>query len=267
MKEAMNGVLNPYLTDAIMHGGFSRLTGIDLRRRVGVGEPIPFNLMQGNLMAASGPAGSLALDSLGRIIEGVKLRDPMMVMTSVLPLGPRAFLESWRGGILDTPIRTTQGKVLMPGEDLNWTDRFKQGMGFTPMKVSEEREDKRILRYLDTRARPIQDFYLTQLAEKMAERRKERSVSLRRELMQEINEIRKEINEKNKEALAEGRRDKLIRITPRALRERMRVILGGQLDPIIRSARKRLGGIKRGRETLEDYNPRSTNLWDVLVGD
>ena len=267
LKEAMNSYLNPYVTDTILHGPFSKLTGMDVRRRIGVGEPIPFNLMQGNLMAATGPAGGLVFDSLARVAQGIKLGDPAMAITSVLPLGPRAFLSAGRGAMSDTPVRTTQGKVLMPGEDLNWTDRVKQGLGFTPMKVSEARQDKNVLRYLTNRARPLQDYYLNQMAEKIAERRRESSASLRRELHQELNEIRKEIQEINKEAIAAGRRDEIIRVTPRALRDRVKVILGGQVESLTRAARKRLGGIQRGRETLEEYTPRTTNIWDSLVGD
>ena len=71
LRESLNGVLNPWMTDVVLHGAFSRLTGVDFRRRIGVGEPIPFNLMQGNLIAATGPAGSLAVDALGRIVEAV----------------------------------------------------------------------------------------------------------------------------------------------------------------------------------------------------
>ena len=261
MKEAMNSYLNPYVTDYLLHGPFSRLTGIDVRRRIGVGEPIPFNLMQGNLMAATGPAGSLAVDSIGRIIEGYKLRDPIMMATAALPLGPRSFFEGGRGlasktfGIDEPPVRTTQGKVLIPGEDIGVLDRLKQMGGFTPMEIGQARERKRVLRYLDTRARPVQNFYMTQLAEKVAAKRKADSPSLRREINQEINNIRNEIRKLNKEAIAEGRRDEIIRITPRALRDRVRVILGGQVEPIIRAARKRLGGMERARETLDEYVP------------
>ena len=267
MKEAMNSYLNPYFTDWLLHGPFSRITGIDVRRRIGVGEPIPFNLMQGNLMAATGPAGGLVIDALGRVSEAIKLGDPAMAITSVLPLGPRAFLSAGRGAMTDTPVRTTQGKVLMPGEDLNVVDRLKQGLGFTPMKVAEARQDKNVLRYLTNRARPLQDYYMNQLAEKIAERRREKSASVRRELHQELNEIRKEIQEINKEAIAEGRRDKIIRVTPRALRERVRVILGGQVESLTRAARKRLGGIQRARETLEEYTPPTTDILDSILGD
>ena len=255
MKEAMNSYLNPYLTDYLLHGPFSRLTGIDVRRRIGVGEPIPFNLMQGNLMAATGPAGSLFVDSFKRINEAYKLGDPVMLATAALPLGPRAFMEGLGGAILDKPARTTQGRVLLPGEEISILDRLKQMGGFTPMEVGQERERKRVLRYLDTRARPLQDRFMTEMAEKLAAKKKATSASERRELTQELNDIRAEIREINKEALAEGRRDKIIRVTPRALRERLRVILGGQSDAILRSARKRLGGMQRGRERLDEFVP------------
>jgi hypothetical protein len=108
---------------------------------------------------------------------------------------------------------------------------------------------------------------MNQLAEKIAERRREKSASVRRELHQELNEIRKEIQEINKEAIAEGRRDKIIRVTPRALRERVRVILGGQVESLTRAARKRLGGIQRARETLEEYTPPTTDILDSILGD
>ena len=101
----------------------------------------------------------------------------------------------------------------------------------------------------------------------MAERRKSSGPQLRRELHQDINDIRKEIQEINRLALKEGRRDEVIRITPRALRERLRVILGGQSDALLRSARKRLGGIRRGKEIVEEYIPPTTNVWDTLVRD
>ena len=255
MKEAMNSYLNPYVTDYLLHGPFSRLTGIDVRRRIGVGEPIPFNLMQGDLMAATGPAGSLFVDSLKRINEAYKLGDPVMLATAALPLGPRAFMEGLGGAILDKPVRTTQGRVLLPGEEISIVDRLKQMGGFTPMEVGQERERKRVLRYLDTRARPLQDRFMTEMAEKLAAKIKTTSASKRRELTQELNDIRAEIREINREALAEGRRDKIIRVTPRALRERLRVILGGQSDAILRSARKRLGGMQRGSERLDEFVP------------
>jgi hypothetical protein len=178
-----------------------------------------------------------------------------MLATAALPLGPRAFMEGLGGAILDKPVRTTQGRVLLPGEEISIVDRLKQMGGFTPMEVGQERERKRVLRYLDTRARPLQDRFMTEMAEKLAAKIKTTSASKRRELTQELNDIRAEIREINREALAEGRRDKIIRVTPRALRERLRVILGGQSDAILRSARKRLGGMQRGSERLDEFVP------------
>ena len=273
MKEAMNSYLNPYVTDTILHGPFSTLTGIDVRRRIGVGEPIPFGVMQGELMSATGPAGSLAVDSLSRVNQALKLGDPVMAVTSVLPLGIRAFIDAQRGLITkalpfeEPPVRTSAGRVLLPGEEIGVLDRTKQMFGFTPMKVAKARENKRVIDYLTKRSRPLQDLYLNRLAETIAAKRKAKSASARRELHAELNAIRNEIKEINREALEAGRRDLIIRATPRSIRERVRVILGGQVEPLIRSARKRLGGIQRGRETLEEYTPPDFSYSDIFMSD
>ena len=57
---------------------------------------------------------------------------------------------------------------------------------------------------------------MTQLAEKMAARMKTKDISLRRELSQDIRNIREEILEFNRAAIKEGRRMDILRITPRA---------------------------------------------------
>ena len=264
MKEAMNSVMNPYLTDVVMRGAFSRLTGIDFSRRVGVGEPIPFNLMQGNLMAATGPAGSLVWDAGARMLQASKLDDTAMMLTSVMPLGPRAFVEGVRGIIKeDTPIRTTQGKVLMPGKEVDkgttipW-NRLKQMGGFTPQQVAEERARKQIANFVKTKARPLQDRYLTLLTEKMAAQRAAKTGKLRRQFAQDIQELRNEIRTINRQAIKEGRRDELINITGRAIRDRMRIRERGQLEGLTKKAAKQFGGKRKAEEMLHQLKPSGT---------
>ena len=98
VREAMLGYLHPEMVEIILRGGLSRAIGIDVSRRMGAGEILPFTLMQGDLMAATGPFGGLMVDTAKRMHEAVKLGDYPMLISSVIPLGPRYIVEAMMGG-------------------------------------------------------------------------------------------------------------------------------------------------------------------------
>ena len=242
MREAMSSFLNPTIVDHLVHGSASKILGMDIRRRVGVGEPIPYTLMMGDLLAISGPAGSLAFDAGRRFVTATNQGNIPMMVTATMPLGMRAFVEGGMGLVdPDKPVMTSRGRVMLPGKELSVGDRVKRMTGFTPGRVGLERKQKQWLQYIERAGKAVQDKILTKLAEKIYERSQEKSAAARRQLTQDIQEIRDEVLRQNRLYLKSGERHKLIRLTKRAIRDRIITLQHGQLKPDIYKQRKRLG--------------------------
>ena len=254
MRKAMSSFLNPTIVDHLVHGSASKILGMDIRRRVGVGEPIPYTLMMGDLLAISGPAGSLAFDAGRRFVTAVNQGNIPMMVTATMPLGMRAFVEGGMGLVdPDKPVMTSRGRVMLPGKELSVGDRVKRMTGFTPGRVGLERKQKQFNQYIERAGKAVQDKILTKLAEKIYERSQEKSAAARRQLTQDIQEIRDEVLRQNRLYLKSGERHKLIRLTKRAIRDRIRTLKYGQVDPAIYKQRKRYGSREMAEEMMEKY--------------
>jgi hypothetical protein len=238
VREAMLGYLHPEMVEVIMRGGLSRATGMDVSRRMGAGEVLPFTLMQGDLMAATGPFGGLMADTAMRIHEAVKLGNYPMLITSPLPLSLRYAAESAVGGYLDMPIRTTQGRVMLPADQVTVGDRLKQALGFTPEKVSTARREKRLLNFWKGQSKNLQDYYLSNLAKLHADLYKATDPASINEINKEIDVLLNEVSQLNEEALADKFPQKVVNLGVRALRERVAVEIQGQIPRLQKKLRK-----------------------------
>ena len=254
LREAMLGYMHPELVEVILRGGLSRATGIDVSRRMGAGEIIPYTLMQGDLMAATGPFGGLFVDTAKRMYEAVKLGDYPMLVTSVLPLGPRYAVEAATGLVGDPkPIRTTQGRVILPADQVEGLDRFKQALGFTPENVSTARRQKRLLNFWKNQSRNLQDYYLSNLAKLHSEMYRTQDAGELQSINQEISELLAEVQAINEEALAASEPQRVINLTVKSLRERVATEIQGQIPRLQRKMRK-LGPLIT--ERLDEMVPR-----------
>jgi len=238
VREAMLGYLHPEMVEVIMRGGLSRATGMDVSRRMGAGEVLPFTLMQGDLMAATGPFGGLMADSAMRMHEAVKLGNYPMLITSILPLSLRYASESAVGAYQDMPIRTTQGRVMLPADQVTGGDRFKQALGFTPENVSTARREKRLLNFWKGQSKNLQDYYLSNLAKLHADLYKATDPASINEINKEIDVLLNEVSQLNEEVLADKSPQKVVNLGVRALRERVAVELQGQIPRLQKKLRK-----------------------------
>ena len=236
-------ISHPEVVEMLTRGVASRIMGMDISRRVGVGEVIPFSVMQGDLMAATGPFGSLMADVFINMNQAIKDDNYARLITSVLPLAPRYFVEGIYEGLADKPISTSQGRVLLPSEDITAVDRLKQIAGFTPGEVAKARRQKQVAQYLGRKMRPLQDEYYSKLARLYEQRRESTNESERKEISTEIKEIRDEIRQRNREAREEKRPEDIITITPRSLRERRLTERRGQVDRIKKKAIRRVRSV------------------------
>ena len=244
VREAMLGYLHPEIVEIMLRGGLSRAVGIDVSRRMGAGEILPFTLMQGDLMAATGPFGGLMVDTAKRMHEAVKLGDYPMLITSVIPLGPRYMVEALTGflgeemGYEPRAIRTTQGRVMIPGDKVTGWARAWQGLGFTPEAVAQARREKRLLNFWKTQSRSLQDYYLSNLAKLNAQLYRTDDPNETASINQEIDVLLNEVQELNEEALKLDAPQKVVSLQVKALRERTAVEVLGQIPRLKKKLRK-----------------------------
>jgi hypothetical protein len=248
------GLSQPEVVEMITRGAASRLLGVDISKRVSAGEIIPFSFMDGDLMAATGPFGSLMADVILNMNKALEDENYTRLITSVLPLAPRYAIESGLGVLTDQPIRTSQGRMLLPSQDISGADRLKQAFGFTPRAVSDVRRDKQVANYLDRKMRGPQDRFLSKLARLRVERRNEKDINERKEITRDIQELRDEVRTLNRIARKERRLQDVINISPRALRDRERIERQGQAKNLRRDASKRIRPILK--EKLEQLVPK-----------
>lgn len=244
VREAMLGYLHPEMVEIILRGGLSRAIGIDVSRRMGAGEILPFTLMQGDLMAATGPFGGLMVDTAKRMHEAVKLGDYPMLISSVIPLGPRYIVEAMMGGYGEAmgyeprAIRTTQGRVMIPGDKVTGGARVWQGLGFTPEAVAKARREKRLLNFWKTQSRTLQDYYLSNLAKLNAQLYRTDDPNETASINQEIDVLLNEVEQLNEEALKADAPQKVVNLQVKALRERTAVEVLGQIPRLQKKLRK-----------------------------
>tara|TARA_R110002020_G_scaffold475767_1_gene712222 strand:- start:111 stop:5813 length:5703 start_codon:yes stop_codon:yes gene_type:complete len=248
------GLSQPEVVEMLTRGVASRLLGADISKRVSAGEIIPFSFMDGDLMAATGPFGSLMADVILNMNKALEDENYTRLITSVLPLAPRYAIESGLGVLTDQPIRTSQGRMLLPSEDISGADRLKQTFGFTPKAVSDARRDKQVANYLDRKMRGPQDRFLSKLARLRVARRNEKDINERADISRDIQELRDEVRTLNRIARKERRLQDVINISPRALRDRERIERQGQAKNLRRDASKRIRPILK--EKLEELVPK-----------
>ena len=237
----ITGVAN----DILMSGVFGQLTGIDLRRRVGVGEVIPFDLMAGDLSVAYGPTGSVVIDAGRKALEALKQKEFNTVefATAFLPIGIRNAYDAAATQFLDKPVRTTQGRVLMPSKEIGTLENLAKAFGFTPKSVAEARQQRQYYKFLQGETKGIQDYYYSQLAKHINLANLEYTKGDRSNYKKQtdiVRDIYKEIADLNREAATEKRPDLIINIKSEALRNRIATELLGQTDRgvAMRSLRK-----------------------------
>jgi len=235
-----------WATDSMMHGWFKGLTGIDLHKRVGVGEIIPFDLMEGDLAVVGGPTFGLTVDAAKRMYNASPAGlDPNWAtfITSLLPLGIRNATDAARREIVEgTPVRTSQGRVLMPGEQLSSWENLKAGVGFTPTTISQARMVDAYAKHMQGEMKGVQDRYLSRLARSIAKANQYYSkgdMKSYRDTQEDIADLYDEIRELNREAIEEGRPDKIVNVLADTLRDRVAVELRGKVDHAVLQKRIR----------------------------
>ena len=132
------------------------------------------------------------------------------------------------------PIRTTQGRVIMPGEELGKLEHMVRMLGFTPHTLRQQRLQKDYIQQLNTKTSAIQDYYYSQLAKVLARKRKLYKTGNKKEVERSnkiLKRIWKDIHDINKKSFKAKRPDKRIHIDSHALARRVLVELYGQNDP------------------------------------
>jgi hypothetical protein len=235
-----------WATDSMMHGWFKGITGIDLHKRVGVGEIIPTDLIMGDLAVAGGPTFGLTVDAAKRMYNSSPAGlDPNWAtfITSLLPLGIRNATDAARREIIeDTPVRTSQGRVLIPGEQLSSWENLKAGVGFTPTTISQARMVDAYAKHMQSEMKGVQDRYLSRLAKSIAKANQYYSkgdMKSYRDTQEDIADLYDEIRELNREAMEEGRPDKIVNVLADTLRDRVSIELRGKVDPAVLQKRIR----------------------------
>ncbi|HAT67829.1 MAG TPA: hypothetical protein DCS66_25050 [Flavobacteriaceae bacterium] len=237
------------VTDSMMHGWFKGITGIDLHKRVGVGEIIPTDLIMGDLAVVGGPTFGLTADMMKRMYNSSPAGlDPNWgtFVTSLLPLGVRNAFDAAKREIKeDTPVRTSQGRVLLPGEKLDSLDNLKAGLGFTPRPISQARMVDSYAKHIQGEMKGVQDRYLSRLAKSISKAHQyygKGDMESYRDMQEEIADLYKDIREINRKAIEEGRPDKIINVLANTLRDRIAVELRGKVDPAVLQKRMRKAG-------------------------
>ena len=235
---------NPTIINMFMRGTFSELTGVDLSRRIGTGEMIPFDLLMGDLKVTTGPFGSLLWDSITRAKEGWKTDNLSMLLTSAVPLGFRYAVEGGTS-LFDKsiPIRTTQGRVLMPGKEVSYWDNIIRTLGFTPKGIADRRRAVSYAKYLKRRPRSLQDKYLRDLSRHLvnAQVAHDKGDMVKyHEIMIDLEKVFIDLEEVNREALESGKISDVIKIDRRTLKRRMMIEMLGSssVEGIRQSASK-----------------------------
>ena len=218
--------------DVLMRGPLSRLTGIDVSKRMTVNEVIPYDLMAGDLTVAAGPTGAVFIDSIKRAMqamsdfrEGDRIKPAARFITSAMPIAFRNMIDAsismWDP---HEPVRTTTGRVILPNEKLNKAQNLIRVVGFTPHTLRQERLRKQLISQLKMSASSKKNYYLSQYA-KIGERKrrmyKEGNMKGYKAASKIMENLLKEIDELNKKAKAEGRPEHIIIMNQRTILNRL----------------------------------------------
>ena len=229
--------LSETLAETITMGPLRQLSGLDVSRRIGIGEIIPMDLMNGSLAVAGGPTIGILADSMKRAFDAYNQEDInyARLATSIMPLAIRNAYDATHT-MVDKyePIRTTQGRVLLPNEKLSNIENAFRGLGFTPTTLSEAREQRRLQRFLQGETKSTQDYYLSQLAKSIARSNmayNEGDMDIYNTQQEIIQDLYKEIQDLNERATADERLDRIVRIETDTLRKRIITEMFGQADP------------------------------------
>ena len=249
------------MIDMITRGPLSRLTGVDVSKRMVINEVVPYDLMAGDLTVAAGPTGAVFIDSIKRAIqamsdfrEGDRIKPATRFITSAMPIGFRNMIDAttsmWDP---NEPIRTTTGRVILPNEKLNRAENLIRIIGFSPHTLRQERLRKQLISHLKMSASSKKEYYFRQLA-KIGEKRRRTyeagNMKGYREATKVQKNLIKEIGELNKEAIAEGRPEHLIKLNQRTQLNRLIGERFGVGSP--QHARKIVGEAIRGKVTEEE---------------
>ena len=128
------------------------------------------------------------------------------------------------------PIRTTQGRVVMPSKEIGLKENLARFLGFTPYSLRQKRLQKQYIKYVEGRAEGVKNYYYTQIAKVTARRIKERkegnleAVQNYTEILQSILE---DINEHNRDAIARRHPEDIVKTKNNVIRDRVRVEIHG----------------------------------------
>jgi hypothetical protein len=229
--------LSETLAETITMGPLRQLSGIDVSRRIGIGEILPLDLMNGSLAVAGGPTIGILADSLKRAGDAIQQEDInyARLATSIMPLAIRNAYDATHSFVDKyEPIRTTQGRVLLPNEKLGTIENAVRFLGFTPTTLSEAREQRRLQRFLQGETKSTQDYYLSQLAKSIARSNmayNEGDMDIYNTQQEIIQDLYGEIQDLNERATADERLDRIVRIETDTLRKRIITEMFGQADP------------------------------------
>ena len=134
--------------------------------------------------------------------------------------------------------RTTQGRVMIPGDKVTGGARVWQGLGFTPEAVAKARREKRLLNFWKTQSRTLQDYYLSNLAKLNAQLYRTDDPNETASINQEIDVLLNEVEQLNEEALKADAPQKVVNLQVKALRERTAVEVLGQIPRLQKKLRK-----------------------------
>lgn len=231
--------LSQTLAETITMGPLRQLSGIDVSRRIGIGEIIPMDLMNGSLAVAGGPTIGILADSVKRAADAIQQEDInyARLATSIMPLAIRNAYDATHS-MVDKyePIRTTQGRVLLPNEKIGTVENAFRFLGFTPTTLSEAREQRRLQRFLQGETKSTQDYYLSQLAKSIARSNmayNEGDMDIYNTQQEIIQDLYGEIQDLNERATADERLDRIVKIETDTLRKRIMIEMFGQADPRI----------------------------------
>ena len=254
------------VVDILTRGPLSKLSGIDVSKRMTITEVLPLDLLSNDLTAATGPAGGIFIDSIKRAHMAFENMghgdggDSVRFITSFFPLAARNFVDASMS-LYDPskPIRTSQGRVIMPGEELGKLENVVRMLGFTPHTLRQKRLQKQYINQLDQKTIGIQDYYYSQIAKVLARRKKLYDSGDKKgaeKASKIIESIWKDIQEINEKAIESDRPEKIININSEALRNRILVEIFGQSNIGVASQSVR----KLARGLITDENFRNLGL-------
>ena len=234
--------LSPSLVDMSVRGPLSRLTGVDVSKRMSISEILPYDLIFNDLTVATGPTGAIFIDVMKRIKASIEdmnenniAKPTFRLLSSVLPLGLRNVIDSTITMVdPDEPIRTSTGRTILPTKKLGTLEHMIRLIGFSPHTLRQERLKKQIVNHLEMSKSSKQNYYYSQLAKIIVKKNrlyKEGDMGGYKEALKVQKSIMEDIRENNREAEEEDRPERIITIQNNALRNRILAETFGVASP------------------------------------